>query len=897
MKKTGVLALSLLLWILGGCSNSVLEYESNETGYLDTLSLEGLSFVRAKGMSVTLGTDDPSASVKDRPSTRASFDYNFLIGTHEVTCKEMGLDCGDSLPATDITYYDAILHANARSKAEGFDTAYSYSELKRDEDGSCVSLDGLKFNALVDAYRLPTEAEWVYVASRDWKPEKSWHSGNSDYALHNVCSSYIDGFGFCDMAGNAMEWVFDQWVSFGSVTLENFVGGKSGNGIVERVLKGGSFRNAASAMHVYERGDVYTVTSSTKAAYVGFRLAFGKIPDPMYLDPSGRKVTTGYSVVASSKKVKEHTGLPLSKLVFRDDASGSLVLVDFSGAGAVYREIPTEVSAYHPDISFDGKYVAYCTGLEGVSGPSKVFVSRLDGTGDALELDVESASIPRWRVLENGDTVIVYVTDAGNNKKDSDFFAAQTWQVRFENGKFGTPEKLFDGAYHGGVDVDGHLAVTGARLLRARVRGKDLVWYDGEQACNASLNRTGSGRTLFLDFGKNSDDPDSSYGVHERLLMADSSGEVVGSVISPEGFSFDHSEWAVGVDSVAVATLSNANGSHQKIVLMDPYTGEKFDVVEGDELWHPAFWAAGRNRDFAWDLDSLGQYYTDNGQLTHYLAWKMPVFWEYRDSLEVVCLGNSHMQAGVVVEQMERFAMNMAAVPCDLHCSRYLYENYVSVHAENLKYLVVGIDPDLWGEFDGDGGIWANEGDALGFQYDIGHQYWREGIDESFVQRVKEIAVSLDYPPVVREARGWVYTSCIPDWGSGGTGFAEVLEDSTWSDDPTRYESNLAELDRILDIAELQGILVVGVVFPMSPYYKNTGSYGRHGMRRSTAEKILARVRGIAEARDNFVLMDENKMGDHDYIGDYGSDYDHLCVDGAEKLTSRLSALLDSLAR
>ena len=38
------------------------------------------------------------------------------------------LDCeGDSLPATNLTYYDAVLYANERSKAEGFDTAYTYA--------------------------------------------------------------------------------------------------------------------------------------------------------------------------------------------------------------------------------------------------------------------------------------------------------------------------------------------------------------------------------------------------------------------------------------------------------------------------------------------------------------------------------------------------------------------------------------------------------------------------------------------------------------------------------------------------------------------------------------------------------------------------------------------------
>ena len=116
--------------------------------------------------------------------------------------------------------------------------------------------------------------------------------------------------------------------------------------------------------------------------------------------------------------------------------------------------------------------------------------------------------------------------------------------------------------------------------------------------------------------------------------------------------------------------------------------------------------------------------------------------------------------------------------------------------------------------------------------------------------------------------------------------------DSTWNNDNRRYELNYAQIARIIEIAEEHDVVVVGLIFPLSPYYKNTGSYGRHGMRRSVAEQLLKRLEKVAAASDNFVLMDENKMGNHDYLGEVSYDYDHLCVAGAEKLTSRLDSLL-----
>lgn len=900
MKKASFVALLFVSLFLSACSNSepASSVPQKELDYLDSLGLTDMVVIRSKGNSVTLGTNDESAPINERPTMDVSFDYDFLIGTHEVICGEMNLDCDDSLPATDVTFYDAILYANRRSVAEGFDSAYVYTKATFDEAGSCIGLDGLKFDPRKNAYRLPSEAEWVYVASKDWNPEQSWNNVNSDFKLHKICTAKIDERGICDMAGNAMEWVGDLLVAFAASPVGDFIGGKNNGGMDERVLKGGSFRNDPAFINLHSRGDVYMVTSSTKAPYVGFRLAFGAISTPVYLDEQGRSAEFENSLVSSKNELRAFVDKPLSKLVFRDDLNGCLVYVDFRSAKPSMQEINTAASAYHPEISPDGKFVAYCTGLEGVQGLSKVYVVGLDeNAGVQVELSVKSAAIPRWRVLENGDTVIVYVTDAGDNKDDSKFMSQETWQVPFSGGKFGTPKKLFDGAYHGGVSKNERLAVTGAKLLRARVRGKNKIWYNGEQACNASLSRGGENKTLFLDFGSKTgiEFVGKKYGTHEQALVADSVGNLMMSVASPEDFSFDHTEWAYGSDSFFVATLSNANGSHRKIVLVNVTTKEILTLVEGEELWHPSFWMHDYAESGNWDFDSLGYYYTENGQTTHYLPQKMAVMWKYRDSAEVACLGNSHMQAGIAPTLMTKFAVNLSTVPCDMHCMKFLYENYVSLHLKNMKYLVISIDFDLWIDADPSVCVSVNMGDAVGFVYDAHHQFWREGVDSVFANRVYEIAGTDKTLGFVRDYRGWTPGQCVEDWASNGTEYAEVLEDSTWSDNPLSYETNFAQISEILEIARQQNVTVVGLIFPMSPYYKNTGSYGRHGMRRSTAKMLFERLEKLADEHDNFVIMDENKMGNHDYLGDVSYDYDHLCITGAERLSLRLDSLLKTL--
>ena len=118
--------------------------------------------------------------------------------------KDVNVQCenGDNRPVTNVTFYDAVLYANAKSKQNLLDTVYTYTSASFDASGSCDNLIGLVFHENVNGYRLPTEAEWVYVASHDWNPEKGWNSNNSGSNTHDVATSPANGIGVYDMAGN-----------------------------------------------------------------------------------------------------------------------------------------------------------------------------------------------------------------------------------------------------------------------------------------------------------------------------------------------------------------------------------------------------------------------------------------------------------------------------------------------------------------------------------------------------------------------------------------------------------------------------------------------------------------------------------------------------------------------
>ena len=110
------------------------------------------------------------------------------------------------------------------------------------------------------------------------------------------------------------------------------------------------------------------------------------------------------------------------------------------------------------------------------------------------------------------------------------------------------------------------------------------------------------------------------------------------------------------------------------------------------------------------------------------------------------------------------------------------------------------------------------------------------------------------------------------------------------------YRFALQQLEEIIVAAKERDIKVIGVVFPQSPEYARTGAFGRHGMRRSTAIKILDEIAQLDSTYSNFTFMDENKMGAHDYEDWLAYDYDHLNVFGSFIISKRIDSVMVSTA-
>jgi formylglycine-generating enzyme required for sulfatase activity len=152
-------------------------------------------------------------------------------------------------PVEYVTWFDAVLYCNARSKRDGLDSVYSYTSIDGRAGNGCTELEGLEEDFSRNGYRLPTEAEWEYACRAGTKTHYYWGDGivgdycwykeNSKNETHPVGGKKPNAWGLNDMSGNVWEWCNDWYGSY-SATSEttNPTGPTSGR---YRVLRGGSW--------------------------------------------------------------------------------------------------------------------------------------------------------------------------------------------------------------------------------------------------------------------------------------------------------------------------------------------------------------------------------------------------------------------------------------------------------------------------------------------------------------------------------------------------------------------------------------------------------------------------------------------------------------------------------
>ena len=206
----------------------------------------------------------------------------------------------DECPVERVSWTDAVMFANFASMAAGLPACYRPKQLSGafDLGTGCPSGVGCSSTFVGEfwelpgctGYRLPTEAEWEYLAragSQTPFPTTAstsgdlvdpgcaelnldpigWYCGNSGGQSHPVAARQANAFGLYDMSGNVWEWTADRYAaSFGTDPVTDPQGPETG---INRVIRGGAFNSEALHCRSAAR---FEAPPSERSYNIGFRL-------------------------------------------------------------------------------------------------------------------------------------------------------------------------------------------------------------------------------------------------------------------------------------------------------------------------------------------------------------------------------------------------------------------------------------------------------------------------------------------------------------------------------------------------------------------------------------------------------------------------------------------------
>jgi formylglycine-generating enzyme required for sulfatase activity len=891
--------------------------------------------IPSKNKLSTMGSSNHGAQLEEKFAHQVMFTYTYFIDKYETSQRQFqqlmgnnpsqmmfgdsGCCIGDSFPVYDVSWYEAALFCNARSKAAGLDTIYDFTAVCHDNLECLYVLENLSIHYDRFGFRLPTEAEWEYAcranASSDYywgadypdttgADDYAWFINNSDETTHRIGLKKPNAFGLFDMAGNVAEWVNDWLDGYSDTLIVNPTGPmgslyKAFEDSFMRPLRGGSYNLGAKYLRSSCRRGPYDSPARLSDKSIGFRCALG-VFFPASAPLSNVKQDTSGVVSCNPSDLDKFMQTSFVKCVFikKTSSSRKLCFIDFSENGKPVHELPDSLPPHFPVISPNGFYVAYSSkGTNGELPPSTATIRRLNGIDNGIRSpSLTPVFVPRWWVDQNFlDTFIVFSGNTIDNR-ESKWKQSITYRQKIINGNFfGVPETLCDtGSFYGGLSYDGVFLATGYRdAYVLNLQANDLYTYFNSgnngtsqrpQVCNVSINPgfDHQDQIMFLDFGSSSGTSiiGKPYGLH-TIIFTLTSADSIGWYEKPSEYdTWEDIEWSNNSQYAVAIAQAGDKGSIYCIDLKA--TNKYLKIAEGTGIREPFLWIDPIRLPQAQDpYYNFGKYnipgQVSGGQIPLYM--KLKLFWSRFPELECVALGGSPTYFGIDPAYITTVkTLNLATISSNPFTSYTLTSNYVLSHVSNLKFLIMGLDPYSMPFDNYCNGLPR----TLGYQFDNYNNFWKNGLPKKIQDKIASYDSS-QWPD-------YYFTGFLKGKRSDGWGDA-VIEAKDYQFGDSAIQDNILIFNNLANILAHQKTHFLVINFPENPLYKQTPWIGRLGPSHETYSQLTAWLRNLEQQNSYFHFYDANMDGDHDYADSEALDCNHLNFRGAKKMSTRIDSL------
>ena len=319
---------------------------------------------------------------------------------------------GQALPVDSITWLDAILFANAKSKEAGLVPAY------------IVAVSSVIWDRSANGYRLPTEAEWEYACRAGtvtpFNTEHSLDAGDANFYGHYpyeieenyfndsvlearpgqyrqttvaVGSFYESKWGLYDMHGNVNEWCWDYYGDYDLRNTIDPVGAASGT---RHVYRGGGWNDFGKNMRSAYRG---AGQSDLKAANLGVRLvrnAVDGIPERITASEAVNRERSGGRVLIAffswsgntrgiAQEIQRQTGADLYEITLVNPYSTSYNTVLMEAQADQHNQERPEIANPPESIDeYDVILLGYPNWWASIPMPIASFLELYDFTGKTV---------------------------------------------------------------------------------------------------------------------------------------------------------------------------------------------------------------------------------------------------------------------------------------------------------------------------------------------------------------------------------------------------------------------------------------------------------------------------------------------------------------------------------